>query len=392
MLEEHHEWMPMNARERFAATMHYQPRDRCPIMDFGFWEGLLENWEAEGYPPGADPDEFFGMDPQWITLPIATGLHPVFEPEVLEDRGETIVLRDEEGVLQEKTKFLGSIPRFMEHTLKDRASWEEHFKWRLDGSMPSRYGEDWERRRAEYLDPARDYPLGIPAGSLYGWIRNWMGLEAVSCLMYEDRPLFEEMVETVTDCIIAAITPALEAGVRPEYASMWEDMCCRSGPLMAPDMFAEILVPQYKRITSLLKRYGVDVVILDCDGLITALAPHWLEGGVNTMFPIEVGVWKADPVQFRKEYGKEMLLIGGVDKGILAGTKEGIAAEVERLTPLVEEGGYIPTCDHRVPPWVSLDNYIFFLEEMKRVWGKGLPNIRPTGTPLPVTSAPPQSG
>ena len=35
------------------------------------------------------------------------------------------------------------------------------------------------------------------------------------------------------------------------------------------------------------------------------------------MFPIEVGKWKADPVEFRRRYGKEMRLMGGFDKHIL---------------------------------------------------------------------------
>jgi uroporphyrinogen decarboxylase len=123
----------------------------------------------------------------------------------------------------------------------------------------------------------------------------------------------------------------------------------------------------------------VDVVIVDCDGDITQLAPHWLEAGVNTMFPIEIGTWGADPYYFRKKYGKEMLLIGGVDKHLLAGPLDGISREVERLAPLVEEGGYIPTPDHRVPPDVPLKHYIHYLNEAKRVWGKNLPNIAPTG-------------
>ena len=31
----------MNDRERFKATMHYQPRDRSPICDFGYWDETL---------------------------------------------------------------------------------------------------------------------------------------------------------------------------------------------------------------------------------------------------------------------------------------------------------------------------------------------------------------
>jgi hypothetical protein len=369
----------MNARTRFHAAMRYLPRDRCPLMDFGFWEETLVIWERYGLPKDVNPDDFFGMDPQWIVAPINVGLFPAFDFVIMEDHGKTLVVRDGDGVVKEQGKFLGSIPRHLDHTLKDRSSWREEFKWRLDGTNRRRYPADWEDRSAKYRDLARDYPLGVNAGSLYGWIRNWMGLEAVSMLIYDDRALFAEMVETIADCVIAAITPALMSGIRFDYALMWEDMAYRAGPLLSPKVFREVLVPQYKRITGLLRNYGVDVVIVDCDGDMSALIPYWLEGGVNCMFPIEVGTWGADPVKFRRQYGRDLLMIGGVSKRTLAGCPNEITREVERLAPLVEEGGFIPTPDHRVPPDVPLENYLFYLKEAKRVWGRNLPNIRPTG-------------
>jgi uroporphyrinogen decarboxylase len=369
----------MNARQRFHAAMHYLPRDRAPIMDFGFWDETLVLWERYRFLPHTNTDLFFGMDPQWIVAPVNVHLCPSFVPRVLEDHGETEIVRDAEGVIKEQGKFLGSIPRHLDHTLKDRASWEKEFRCRLDGRSPERYPRNWETLVTRFTDHDRDYPLGINAGSLYGWIRNWMGLEAVSMLIYDDRALFQEMVETVADCVIASITPALEAGIRFEYALMWEDMCYRAGPLLSPKLFLEILVPNYRRITGLLKRYGVDVVIVDCDGDISQLVPLWLEGGVNTMFPIEVGTWGADPVVYRRRYGRDLLMVGGVGKRLLAGAHDEITREVERLAPLVEEGGYIPTPDHRVPPDVPFDNYRFYLQEARRVWGKNLPNLKPLG-------------
>ena len=40
----------MNPRQRFLATMHYQPRDRSPICDFSFWDETLEAWYEKGLP------------------------------------------------------------------------------------------------------------------------------------------------------------------------------------------------------------------------------------------------------------------------------------------------------------------------------------------------------
>ncbi|MBI4027370.1 MAG: hypothetical protein HY360_20460 [Verrucomicrobia bacterium] len=59
----------MNPQERFHATMHYQPRDRCPIVEFGFWPETLLTWEQDGFPKGGDPRLFIGMDAPWVVVP-----------------------------------------------------------------------------------------------------------------------------------------------------------------------------------------------------------------------------------------------------------------------------------------------------------------------------------
>jgi len=201
-------------------------------------------------------------------------------------------------------------------------------------------------------------------------------------MLYDDRALVEEMVEALAQCILVPLGKALaiarREGVTFDYAGMWEDICFNRGPLIAPKMFREICGPWYRKITDLLARYGCNIVQLDCDGRIDDLLPVWMDNGVNCAFPIEVGDW-ADPVAMRRRYGRGLLLRGGFDKHILARGPEAIRAEVQRLAPLVEEGGFIPHCDHRVPADVTMANYIFYVEEAKRVWGKGMGNVRAMG-------------
>jgi uroporphyrinogen decarboxylase len=186
------------------------------------------------------------------------------------------------------------------------------------------------------------------------------------------------MVTTIADCIIGTLERALSSGVQFDACGMWEDMAYRAGPLLSPRHFKKYLVPHYRRIAELLHRYGVHVLWVDCDGNIDALIPLWLDAGVNCMFPLEIGVWRADPVDYRRQYGKELLMMGGFDKHILQGAPEQIRCEVERLAPLVADGGYIGFCDHRVPPDVPLENYRLFVSLQREVWGQGV-NLSPQG-------------
>jgi hypothetical protein len=373
----------MNNRTRFQATMRYQTKDRSPIFDFGFWKETLMLWKEQGLSAELhrrDLKQLFGMDSNLDEIYYATGivegLYPRFEKRILEDRGDNWLMQDEEGVIVLRRKYMSSIPHPIQHTLVDRESWNKHYKPRLDPETPGRYPADWPARIAKWSDPDRDEVIAIRGGSLYGWIRDWMGLENLSYVIYDDPSWFEEMVSTVADCVLGTLCKTLETGGIFDACHMWEDMCYKSGPLLSPAHFKRYLVPHYRRITDLLHKHDVDIVWVDCDGQIDRLIPLWLDAGVNCMLPIEVGTWKADPLEYRREYGRDLLMMGGVNKRILAGSPEGIRREVQRLAPLVEEGGFIGFCDHRVPPDVPLKNYLIYLECARDVWGKGI-NLQP---------------
>ncbi len=389
----------MDDRQRFLATMRYGPRDRAPVCDFSFWDETLEAWYEQGLPRSvtrANSDDYLGMDPLFrcvlgteavaLTTPadpsrslfdgVFVGLVPEFESTVLEDRGDAEVIQQPDGVRVLKRKSMSSIPLPQGHLLVDRESWKTHYLPRLDPSDPRRYPANWDDCAAFWRDNDRELPIFLPGGSFYGGIRNWMGLQAVSLVVYDDPAWFEEMVTTVADCVIGVLTRVLETGARIDGCSLWEDMCYNAGPLLGPVQFKRYLVPHYRRLTDLLHRHGVDVIWVDCDGKIDDLLPLWLDAGVNCMIPIEVGTWGADPIRFRREYGKDLLMMGGFNKRILARDKSDIESEVRRLAPLVEEGGYIPFCDHRVPPDVPLENHLHYLKCVREIWGHNT-NLRP---------------
>jgi hypothetical protein len=184
----------MNARERFDAVMHYRPVDRCPMMDFGFWDETIEAWEEQGLPKGTNTDDWFGMDAQWSGCGANVDLCPWFPEEILEERENTVIVRQGDGTVVERGKGrTRSIPRHISHLLQDRETWEKHFKHRLRPDDPARFPapEEWEKRVAKWTDPNRDYPLSIHCGSLYGRPREWFSVERISEVLYDDYALFE---------------------------------------------------------------------------------------------------------------------------------------------------------------------------------------------------------
>lgn len=372
----------MNLRQRFDNQMHYRPLDRSCLFDFNMWNETIPQWHTEGLPESysrANIAEYFGFDASlgggthrdWDTG-ANQGLVPGFEPSILQDDGDTYTVVQNDGVVVKRQRSSVSIPMHVGHTLVDRESWKKHYKPRLDPDRAGRLPGDWDRRAKVWTDPNRDHPVFVDGGSLFGRLRDWMGLENISMVVYDDPAWFEEMVVTLADLHVAILEKILATGGQFQACSMWEDMCYNAGPLLSPTHFKQYLVPQYQRITGLLRKHNVDIVWVDCDGKVDQLLPLWLEAGVNCMFPIEVGTWGADPVKFRAQYGRDLRLIGGFDKHILARSKNAITAEITRLAPLVEAGGYIPMPDHRVPPDVRLENYLHYCRTARAIWGKGV--------------------
>ena len=178
--------------------------------------------------------------------------------------------------------------------------------------------------------------------------------------------VYADMVDTVAELAcwgIDQIAPRMKTA--PDMVHVWEDICGKTGPLVSPDIFDECVAPGYRKIREKAEQYGTRLVSIDSDGDVSKLAGHWLDAGVNVLFPVEPGTWKADPMEYRKKYGKELRIVGGLDKLVLEKGPAAIDAEIESKVPLMKDGGFVAMPDHLITPDTSLANYRYHLEAMR---------------------------
>jgi uroporphyrinogen decarboxylase len=352
----------MTHKQLFNNIMRYGDYNRMPVWHWDGWPETRREWAEQGLPEEADHAKALNAEPMTRGVRVHTGLLPEFVEKVIEETDRYKLIRQSDGVIAEHSKVGSSIPKYVDFILKDRAGWEQ-YRERLQPS-PERYPEDLDAHLDELR--AHDGPTSIWIGSMVGWIRDWMGVENLSYVIHDDPDLMREMVETLSDLVCATIEPILRK-FAPDIGWGWEDICFRSGPLVSPKAFREFAVPGYRKITGLLKSYGVNLALIDCDGKIDDLVPLWLEGGINVMFPVEIGAWNADPMAFRTRYGKELRIIGGINKLELTKGRAAIDAEIERRLPLMREGGYIPLPDHIIIPGTPLDDYRYYLDRIRKL-------------------------
>ena len=368
----------MNHRERVRAVMHYERYDRLPCVAFGYWTETLDKWAAEGHvrretaelykttgdngPADREVMDQLGFDFSWQSCVSGrNALFPAFERKVLRvEKDGSQVVQETTGHLVRVKPGLDSIPGELGTLLTGREAWERDYLPRLQYS-DDRIPRAFFKKLAEE-SAAREYPLWLHCGSLYGTIRDMLGVVELSYLQIDDEDLYREVIDTMAALALRVAEESLKCGVAFDGAHFWEDICFKNGPLVNPEVFAECVGPHYREFADLLAQYGIDQISLDCDGCIDRLLPIWLENGVNTMFPIEVGTWNASIAPWREKYGRALKGVGGMDKRVFAQDKAAVEAEIERLKPLVDLGGYIPCPDHRIPPDAKYELVAYYCE------------------------------
>lgn len=378
----------MSHRERFKAIARFQRPGDLYIND-DFWRETLISWVEKGAPSqlmnSTYRGQYFGFSYGRTMREIVSGLVqaryaageveaylpmppivPQFEPKVIGEEGNTLIMINQGGQTVKVFKdHPQKMPMYLDHPVKDWATWNE-YKKRLDPDTPERWPAHWESF-VEKMN-TRDFPVIFGVGSLFGFLREWMGLERLLYTFYDDPILIEDMMDTMLNLELEVIRRTVK-DIKVDQASFWEDMCYKTGPLISPAMFRKFMVPRYKKITELLRSSGIDIIYVDSDGNVNELIPLWLESGINYIWPLEVAA-SNDAVALRKKYGRNLILGGNIDKRALIKGKEAIREEVMSKVPfLLEEGGYFPTIDHLVPPDITLENYQYYINTMREVAG-----------------------
>lgn len=334
--------------------------------EFGFMEGTLDRFRREGMP---DPPPF-DFDPSarfslshlgWCEAAFV----PAFEQIVLEDRGDYELVQDTAGraVLYFKGRRQGFMPEYVDHPVKDMATWEQNVKWRLDPNNPERYRDLEEVVRQGRAAAAEGKMIVANMIGGYMYLRSLMGPEEV-LYAFVDQP------ELIHDCmqrwlkLADAVTARYQEYLTIDEVFLAEDICYNAGSLISPEMMRTFLFPYYRQLIDNVRRRQIDrerrlYIQIDTDGNVNNIIDVYREIGMDVMSPFEVAS-HCDVVELGEKY-PDLVMKGGIDKRVLAEGPKAIDAMVERILPAMRRrGGYTPTCDHAVPVEVSYENYLHY--------------------------------
>ncbi|MBT5873045.1 MAG: hypothetical protein HOH43_06465 [Candidatus Latescibacteria bacterium] len=373
----------MTPRKRYLETICFGTPDKVPLKPGGPRESTLAAWHSQGLPEEvAYFDhllELLGIEPEPKALGLDTGVSfrmlPQFEEKVLAHKDGHYIVQDWMGAVTEISDtydytYIRSAKDFVTRKwhrfpVQNRDDWEQ-MKTRFDPLTPGRFPEDFDQRCQDLR--TSENVVSIHVNGPFWQLREWLGMENLCMLMIDEPDWVHEMIAFWTDFVSATMAPILER-VQIDEMGMSEDMAYKGFSMISPEMTRRFLTPAYHRWIPELKRNGCPVISMDSDGFIGELIPIWIESGINCCGPMEVAA-ENDLVAYRNTYGTRMAYTGGIDKRAIAKGGETMRNEVNRVVPpLLKDGGFIPGCDHGVPPDISWPNYVNYARLLAELTG-----------------------
>jgi uroporphyrinogen decarboxylase len=158
-----------------------------------------------------------------------------------------------------------------------------------------------------------------------------------------------------------AVHLAREACNRFTLDWLWtgDDVGGQQSMIVSPQRWRDAIRPHLAEIFAAGKHHNLPVAYHSC-GAIRPIIPDLIEIGLDVLNPIQCTCPGMEPLSLKKEFGKHLAFMGGVDTQELL--PRGKAGEVFRETRRLIEGmtsdggGYILAASHSVPPETPLEN------------------------------------
>jgi hypothetical protein len=320
----------MNDRQRLLQTLRFGTPDRLPLLEEGIRDEVLERWQTEGLAPDTPLAALFPSDRR-ERIPVD-----------LEPRPPQPPVRAQEDL--------------------------EPLSRALDPLDPARLPEDWDARVREWN--ARDYTLELPIHRgffLTMGVNDWTGL-AQTLFLLKDRPALVRSVMEIHGRFLLAMTERILRDVTPDVAIFSEPIGGNDRPLLSPRDYRRFALETYQPILTRLQERGVPILLFQTYANARPLLPAVAEAGFNALWAIEVPPEAMDYRAIRREFGRSLSLIGGIDLDALRRGPEVIRREMEeRALPLLESGGYIPLADGRVRPDIPFAGYVCYRHLLERL-------------------------
>jgi len=197
-------------------------------------------------------------------------------------------------------------------------------------------------------------------------------------MLMTEKETAHEMMGRYVDAVIAR-TRLFHQAAGP-YCFAWgvasDDAGTQRRELIAPDLFAEMIAPHYRRLCDWVHAHTHWKTFLHSCGSIHDYIPHWIEAGVDILNPVQISAASMEPERLMADFGGRIVFWGGgcdTQRVLPLGTPGQVREHVRRNLEVfgAGEGGYVFAQVHNVQQDVPVENVEAMLAAARDFGGVG---------------------
>jgi uroporphyrinogen decarboxylase len=343
----------MDHKERFIATIHYQPVDRPAA-----WLGLPV--------PSAEPGlmNYFGVSSiDQLRMAIDDDIYPVDVPYNYPPSNHIACAF--------KFAKVNHLDKPNERTLTAPGFFEDYSEpadvEKFDWPDPAKYLDRKESHRRIKNAPAERIKMGILWSAHFQDVCSAFGMEHALTTMYLNPDMFRAVIDRITDFYLKANEIFYDSTKGfLDAVLIGNDFGSQTGLMVDPDSLREYVFPGTKKLIDQAKSYGLTVMHHSC-GSIFPVIEDLADLGADIIHPVQALASEMDAPNLKKHFDGKVAFCGGVDAQnlLVNGKPEDVAKKVAGLKELFSTGLILSPSHEAVLPDIPPENIMAMFNAIK---------------------------
>ncbi len=348
----------MNNRDRFFATIHYQPVDHPSS-----WMGLPV--------PSAEPAliKHFGVSGiDELRMLIDDDIYPVEVPYNFPPSNHIACAFNFAKVnhLDRPDERTLTAPGFFED-YSDVADIDK-FEW----PDPAKYLDRKESRRRAVSAPADRIKMGILWSAHFQDACSAFGMEQALVVMLTNPEMFKAVIDRITKFYLRANEIFYEStkGML-DVVLIGNDFGSQTALMVDPETLREFVFPGTKMIIDQAKSYGLTVMHHSC-GSIFPIIGDLARLGADIIHPVQALAYAMDAPNLKLHFENEVSFCGGVDAQnlLVNGKPEEVTKKIQELVEIFPTGLIISPSHEAILPDIPPANIEAIFNALKKITSK----------------------
>jgi len=148
------------------------------------------------------------------------------------------------------------------------------------------------------------------------------------------------------------------------------DFGTQKGPMISQDTYRKLFKPFHAKVNSWIHDNTAWKTFMHNCGGIRELIPDIIDAGFDILNPVQISASGMDPVELKKEFGKDIVFWGGgidTQKTLALGSPGEVKKETEKLIDIfINDGGFVFNTVHNIQANVPIKNIAAMIEILQK--------------------------